>query len=116
MNTKTIGDNGETAACLYLEKKGYNIKKRNYHTRYGEIDIIAGIDEYTVFVEVKTRKSIKYGTPAEYVTMSKQNKIIKSAYCYLGENSCAVRFDIIEILYNGDKMYINHIENAFWEE
>ena len=55
MKSKATGRNGEMAAALFLKKKGYAIECMNYHSRFGEIDIIATDGSYTVFVEVKTR-------------------------------------------------------------
>ena len=54
MKTKEIGDFGESEACEYLKKQGYIIVEKNFHSRYGEIDIIALDEHCTVFVEVKT--------------------------------------------------------------
>ena len=65
------GKTGEDAVCEYLKSMGYDVLNRNFHSRYGEIDVIAKVGECTVFVEVKTRKSTTYGTPAEFVTQSK---------------------------------------------
>ena len=95
-----------------------SIIKRNYYCRAGEIDIIARDGEYTVFVEVKTRKSVKYGTAAEFVDYRKQERIIKTALYYAASDDIAMRFDIVEVYYhtNGENMQvdrINHIENAF---
>lgn len=112
---------GEEYAANYLVKKGYRIRERNFHCRMGEIDIIAQDGECIVIVEVKTRKSIACGRPAEFVTLKKQEKLKKTAMTYLidiGEDNPQLRFDVIEVLY---EMYhgrflingVNHIENAF---
>ena len=58
-----FGRRGEEAACAYLLRHGYSIVERNYRCRRGEIDIIAAKDGGAVFVEVKTRRSLKFGTP-----------------------------------------------------
>lgn len=109
-NTTLIGRDGEQKAVEFLEQNSYKIIKTNYKTRFGEIDIIAHDDKFLVFVEVKKRKSKKFGNPCEYVTFSKQQKIIKTASIFLSENNINLqpRFDIIEI--SND---INHIINAF---
>ena len=57
MDKKEIGVLGEDFTARYYEKLGYEIKEKNYHSRYGEIDVIAENEEYIVFVEVKTRKA-----------------------------------------------------------
>ena len=112
------GKFGEAAAAQYLRKKGYYIICTNYSSRYGEIDIIARNGAYIVFAEVKLRKSCAYGTGREYVTASKQRKIILAASDYLAKNGSSLqpRFDVIEITApNGaeGKIQIEHIEDAF---
>lgn len=106
------GKMGEDIVCEFLRRKGYDIIERNYHSRYGEIDILAKDGDVWVFVEVKTRKSSAFGTPAEYVTAAKMKKIIKTAFCYLNGTECEMRFDVAEVLY-GRELKINYIENAF---
>ena len=61
---KKLGDRGEDYTARYLEKQGFHIVERNWHSRYGEIDIIAENEKYLLFVEVKTRKagSMEYPT------------------------------------------------------
>lgn len=118
MNTKQIGDFGETIAVKYLLKKGYRILRRNFKLKFGEIDIIAQKDGCTVFIEVKTRKNNLFGEPSEYVDYRKQMRIKKTASCYADMINDEIRFDVIEVLYeqNGDRLFIskvNHIENAF---
>ena len=53
---KKLGDRGEDYTARYLEKQGFHIVERNWHSRYGEIDIIAENEEYLLFVEVKSRQ------------------------------------------------------------
>ena len=86
MDRRAKGRAGEEAAAAYLAGKGYEIVKRNYYTRYGEIDIIAYDDDFLVFAEVKTRTGKKYGTGAQAVTSKKIEKIRMCASIYLGEN------------------------------
>lgn len=119
MNTKNTGDFGENAVCEYLINSGYEITERNYHTPYGEIDIIAEKNNSIAFIEVKTRRNNRYGNASEYVDKRKQKKIILSAFVYLGENTeREMSFDVAEVYYGKkeDKPYvkkINYIENAF---
>lgn len=116
MTTKEIGDIGEEAACTYLKNKDYDILKRNFKVKAGEIDIIAEDGDCIVFVEVKTRQNNLYGEPSEYVDYRKQKKIIKAAMCYTDTVNNNIRFDVIEVFYdkkNMKIMSINHIENAF---
>lgn len=117
--TQTIGLFGENTAAVFLQKKGYKILARNFHSKFGEIDIIAlSPDKCTVFVEVKTRKSVSYGYPCEFVDKRKQQKLMKTAMFYTRTDDIDMRFDIIEVLYKADgealiATHINHIENAF---
>lgn len=113
---KIVGKAGEDAACEYLEKQGYEIERRNFRTNAGEIDIIAiSPDDVCVFVEVKTRKSDRFGRGSEAVDPKKQMKIIKTAMSYRYAESA--RFDVIEIYYSEVGGFtvreINHIKNAF---
>lgn len=103
----------EQKAVEYLEQKGYRILKRNFYSRYGEIDIIAKDREYLVFVEVKYRKSARGGHPIEAVDVRKQRRICRTAqwflkrYDYNEETPC--RFDVVAIL--GDDVTL--LRNAF---
>jgi len=112
-----LGKWGEERGCSYLESNGYKILERNYRCRLGEADIIAKKGDDIIFVEVKTRKNIAYGLPAEAVNFRKQSKYKKIAMWYLqekgwGERSC--RFDVLEIIIQPGKEIIhNHIKNAF---
>ena len=111
-NKRAIGSNYEKIAGQYLEQQGYQIIEYNFHSRYGEIDIIAKHQGYLVFVEVKYRENDKSGHPLEAVSVSKQRTISKCAFYYLQKHKVqeeAVRFDVVGIL--GDKIQV--IQNAF---
>lgn len=111
------GKIGEDSAEKFLLNKGYETLKRNYHSRYGEIDIISRIDNYLVFTEVKARSFKTIAQPKEWVDYKKQEKIVKTAACFLEENELDLqpRFDVIEVFISssGEAKRINHIENAF---
>ncbi len=77
------GRSGEDIAESYLRKKGYKIIERNFSKRYGEIDIVAQDKDVLVFVEVKTRKSNRYGNPLEAITPWKLKSLIKTAQYYV---------------------------------
>ena len=111
MNKYDIGMKGQRLAEEYLIKQNMIILSNNYRTKFGEIDLIALDGEYIVFIEVKYRSSLKYGSPAESVGFYKQQRIIKTAqyYLYKHKGNIDVRFDVIEVL--GEE--INHIKNAF---
>ena len=108
------GKAGEDRACAYLKDHGYEIITRNYKTLYGELDIVARKDDILAIVEVKSRSQTSYGTPSEYVTKKKQERISRATGIYLMQNldfHFNVRFDIIEIYWKNGK--INHIPDAF---
>lgn len=66
-NHREVGRQFEDAAAAYLESKGYVILERNYGDRKGEIDIIAKDGKELVFIEVKYRRNLEKGDPAEAV-------------------------------------------------
>ena len=116
---KERGSWGEDRAALYLRLHGYRIVERNFRCRQGEIDIIARKGEIVAFVEVKQRKNADFGEAREFVTFSKQRRIIAAAELWLLKTGCELqpRFDVIEVYApEGTKTLlpkINHIENAF---
>ena len=110
---KKLGRRGESKACRYLKRSGYKILERNYKTKFGEVDIIAGKGDVCAFVEVKTRLSDKFGAPSEAVTPEKHRRYVLAAKYYFlrREMNFIIRFDVIEVF----RGKINHIENAFCE-
>jgi putative endonuclease len=80
---KTLGDLGEQLAKSHLKKRGYKLIETNYRCHSGEIDIVAKQKDCLVFVEVRTRSNLEYGTPEESLSPTKQNHMIKCAYDYL---------------------------------
>lgn len=111
----SLGKQGEEIAANYLKNKGFRVLERNFRCRLGEIDIVAAKGKCLVFVEVKTRNSLKYGMPCEAVTPQKLAHIAKTAQFYLLKNhikQAEQRIDVIEILCIGEKAYIRHTENV----
>lgn len=110
------GKEGEDLAARYLEGKGYEIIERNYRHRQSEIDLIARKDNLLVFVEVKTRTSIKFGYPEEFVDERKEAKVLEGAENYIFTNDWRgfVRYDIVAIIYSGKEPEITHLEDAFY--
>src|SRR5437660_1718519 len=103
--TTQIGSSGEDLACKYLEKQGFEILKRNYLIRGGEIDIIAMDHETLVFVEVKTRYGREYGYAREAVTPWKLRYLKKVATYYMMETNWhdkPCRIDLVAIDYPED--------------
>ena len=111
-----LGKAGEDLAARYLQKNGYAIIHRNYRCRSGEIDIIASHQATLVFIEVKTRSTNRFGTPAEAVTRRKQQQISRVAEEYLAQNglfTSPARFDVLSIVNDGSQSHITHITDAF---
>jgi len=116
MSTKNTGDAGENVAAEYLMKLGYRILERKYRCSYGEIDIIAEKKGTISFVEVKTRSSLLFGTPAESVDLRKQKKIINCSQYYIIKNNCGNKnfsYDVAEVYITKNETDINYINNAF---
>jgi len=119
INTKQFGDEGEELAVELLIEKGYEIIERNYRFGKGEIDIIALDPEtdYTVFVEVKSRKNLEFGEPEYAITKNKIRQLKKMAELYLYDKDIReldCRFDVVTVLFKPQKKpLINHYVNAF---
>ncbi len=115
MYTQKIGKFGEDEAVKYLVQKDYKILDRNFNCNRGEIDIIALDKKEIVFIEIKSRKSLKYGLPSEAVTKNKLKHIYKTAEYYLyirnleKENT---RIDVIEIYIKNNQVIINHLKQV----
>jgi putative endonuclease len=119
MGRVRIGREGEEAAAGFLLSRGYRLLHRNYRCgRFGELDIVALDGDTLVFVEVKTRRSAKYGTGAEAVGRRKQERLLLLARWYIaaervGDRPC--RFDVVEVDAAGKGMEPRLIQGAFWE-
>jgi putative endonuclease len=117
---KRLGRLGEAAAAEELERRGYRVLCRNYHCRGGEADLVADHGEDLVFVEVKTRTSLRHGLPREAVGWTKQQRLILAAEHYLHAREIEdrpVRFDVVEVvILNGDVAAVEVIPDAFRPE
>ena len=112
-----LGPWGESLAADHLKKKGYSVVACNYHSRFGEIDLIVKNKKYIVFVEVKLRKSDRITSAREYVGNPKQSRIISTAKMWLAEAQPQLqpRFDVIEI-YAPDGLQTAKPEIIHWED
>ena len=122
-----IGQGGEALVKQHLLQQGWQIHQQNWHCRWGEIDLIAQCDRNLAFVEVKTRRRSGWDAGGVMaVSLSKQEKLIKTAIYFLMENpelhELNCRFDIALVSYSLNKMtngskYIfflqDYLENAF---
>lgn len=111
-----LGRRGEHTAVNFLKNSGYNIINTNYRTRLGQIDIIAKDKGIICFVEVKTRRTVRFGRPDEAIETSKQRKISQVALMFLKQKrllNTPARFDVISISYLKEQPKIELIKNAF---
>lgn len=116
-NTQEIGRRGEQLAERYLHDRGYRTLARNWRWRKGELDLIVERDGELVFVEVKTRRSHRFGSPEEAVTARKQRRLIQTATAYLastGRQDAQWRIDVVAIDLDPESEVerIEHIQDA----
>jgi putative endonuclease len=113
-----VGKIGEALAIEHFKARGYEIRAQNYRTRSGEIDLIVQRGKRIAFVEVKTRRSSKFGLPQAAVTPAKQKQISKIALNYLQRHNLLdvpCQFDVVAIVlsWKFELVKLHHIENAF---
>lgn len=111
-----LGKFGEELAVDFLEKNGYEILETNWVFDKAEIDIIAQNNGILAVVEVKTRSSIDFGLPQDFVKPKKIQLLLKAVNEYVTQNDLdvEVRFDIVAIHKEGENFNIEHIEEAFY--
>ena len=113
LNTREIGNKYEDKSIETLVKEAYKILERNYQNRFGEIDIIAEKNKELVFIEVKYRKTSKFGYGYEAVDRRKIMKILKLANYYIQSKkyqNYKIRFDCMSYL--GDEL--DWIKDIVW--
>jgi putative endonuclease len=120
MERKQTGIQGEKLARDFLKKKGYRVLETNYRCQQGEIDIVARQRDNLVFVEVRTKTSLDFGTPQESITAAKRQHLERSAYHYLNSHPDSppmwrMDFIAVELDAKGKLQRIEHLENAFEE-
>ena len=121
MNRQEVGKLGEKTAQKFLKKRGYRIRETGFRCPHGEIDIIAKKKDYLVFVEVRTKISLDFGTPEESITRAKKEKLIALALTYTSTHQnipTLWRIDVvaIELDEKGKTKRIELIENAIEQD
>lgn len=112
MNRLSVGRLGERYAEEFLKNLGYKILERNYHSRFGEIDLIAEENGTVIFVEVKLRSGSEFGTPLEAITQKKLSKMIKTSQFYMLKNpNQNIRYDAIELMMKQEDISVEHVKN-----
>ena len=112
-----LGNRGEQLAKLHLENSGYEILDENWSHKKAEVDLIAYKAKKIIFVVVKSRSSVGFGQPEEFVNEAKQLNLKKAAeeYIYLMNFNGEIRFDIISVIFDlSGNHSLKHIEDAFW--
>ncbi len=106
------GESAEQQAYNFLINKGLKPVCRNFRCKQGELDLIMTDRQTLVIIEVRFRKTDKYGSAAESITRAKQSRIIAATHIYLAsqKTDSPVRFDVIAISGDGN---IDWIQNAF---
>jgi len=117
MDRQEVGKLGEKTAQKFLKKRGYRIRETGFRCRHGEIDIVAQQKDYLIFVEVRTKSSLDFGTPEESITAAKKKKLITLALTYTSTHQnlpSLWRIDVvaIELDDKGKPKRIELIENA----
>ena len=112
-----LGHEGEEAALRYLLARDYQLVHRNYRYRRAEVELLVRqAQQLLVFVEVKTRSSVQYGHPEEFVTERKRQLLrlaaeqVQEELAWTGD----IRFDIVALLPAADGLRIEHFEDAFY--
>lgn len=112
----TLGKKGEQLAVNFLLEHNYDILERNYRFEKAEVDIIARKNGIIAVVEVKTRSTVDFGNPEEFVKPKQIKNLVKAIDAYIITHAidAEVRFDIIAIVKKGNHCKIEHIEDAFY--
>ncbi|MGG7034149.1 MAG: YraN family protein [Flavobacterium sp.] len=111
-----LGKLGEELAVDFLQKNGYGILETNWTFQKAEVDIIAQKADILAVIEVKTRSSIDFGLPQDFVKPKKIKLLTKAINEYVISNDLDVnvRFDIIAIHKQNNEFRIEHLEDAFY--
>ncbi len=121
MKRRQTGILGEKLASDFLRKRGYRILETNYRCPQGEIDIIAKHKDFLVFIEVRTKTSLEFGSPEESITQAKKGRMRATAFHYRQEHNnlpSLWRIDVVSVELNqkGKPSHIELIENAVSDE
>ncbi len=111
------GEKGEQIARTYLGNAGWQLLEQNWRSGRAEIDIIAMEGEVLVFVEVKTRRSLRHGPPEESVSGRKMELMARAAAVFMEQinHSWEIRFDVISVLLRPDgTAEVEHLRDAFF--
>ena len=111
-----LGRSGEDAAAALYGRLGCRIVERNFRTRSGEVDLIARKGKVVIFCEVKTRRTSRWGLPAEAVDPRKQARLRRLAGEWLSSRRpgrVEVRFDVVSVIVADSGLEVTHLPDAF---
>lgn len=120
---QNLGIRGERIAARWLESKGWSILDRRFRNGHRDLDLVAcraddhGEGRLVAFVEVRTRLSSDFGTPAETVGWKKQRELARSARAWVASNrrsGDSYRFDVLGIVLGGGRVRVQYVPDAFW--
>lgn len=113
MNNRFGGVKGEMLAIKFLQEHGYKLIDRNVKMAHGELDLVALDGETVVFIEVKSRENLRFGTPIEAVTPAKVRNMLSAAKQYIAHKHLYernIRFDVVTVL----RGKVELVKDAFW--
>lgn len=111
---------GEGIAADFLERKGYKVLEKNFHTRWGELDLICTHKNEIIFVEVKLKIGERFGTPEEMVDRRKLFQVQRTAESFLQKfpqyQNFSPRIDVVAVVLNTDNLInrVDHYENVYF--
>jgi putative endonuclease len=114
-DSQLSGKDAEDAALAYLQNQGLSLVVRNHRCRMGEIDLIMQDGKTLVFVEVRFRRSSRFGSAAESVDRGKQSRIVAAASHYLATTGadCPSRFDVVAMAPGANDYSVDWFRDAF---
>ena len=111
---RNTGRIGEAMAEDFLTDKGYEVVLKNFSTRLGEIDLVMRDKDILVFVEVKTKKGLLFGSPEEMFTRGKYERVKRMATVYLKGEEVPCRIDMVAVVLDDQNqpVSVKHYKNA----
>ncbi|HEU4643707.1 MAG TPA: YraN family protein [Gemmatimonadaceae bacterium] len=111
-----LGLLGERHAERWLVARGWTVLARRFRSGHRDLDLVVERSGTVAFVEVKARRSRRWGHPVEAVDWRKQRELVRSARVWIarhGSPGSVYRFDVVGVLLEGDRVRVRHVENAF---
>ena len=115
-DTQALGVEGERYAEQWLVARGWRVLARRFRSGHRDLDLVVERSGTVAFVEVKARRSRRWGHPVEAVDWRKQRELVRSARVWIARFGAAgevYRFDVIGVLIDGGRVRVRHVENAF---